>query len=231
MIRYALLVVAVVGCKKQSSDGMPPATNWGSDQPAAAANKPDEQQLPPPPPMQAQQPDPPPDHEVAVEKTAPKQLEKQADGKVALGPFTMAPPADWTQKPVTSSMRAADFVLPAKPGAEAELVIYYFGPNGAGSVQDNLDRWVGQFSQPTGKPKIEQTKLAGQDASIVSVTGHFSSEAMGATEAVDKSDQSLLGAIVASPNGPYYFKLVGAKATVAANEAKFRDMLKSLTIK
>lgn len=235
MIRHALLVVALVGCKKQNSDGMPPAADWGSSQPAAAANKPDEQ-LPPPPPMQAQeqkeQPEAPPDHQVGVEQTAPKQLEKQADGTYVLGPFTMTVPADWTQKPVTSNMRAADFTLPAKAGAEAELVIYYFGPNGAGSVQDNLDRWVGQFSNPEGKPKIEKTKFGGQEATVVAVTGHFSAPAMmGAGDGVDKTDQSLLGAIVGSPNGPYYFKLVGAKATIAANDAKFRDMLKSLSVK
>ncbi len=242
MIRHALAMLLVLaGCKKQNTDGMPPANDWGSAQPSAASKPAD---LPPPPPIQTgnkQQDEPdqeqsdqqaPPDHQVVAEQTAPKQLEKQADGKYVLGPFVMTVPADWTQKPVTSNMRAADFALPGKAGAEAELVIYYFGPNGAGTVQDNLDRWVGQFSQPEGKPKIEKAKFGGQDATIVSVSGHFNAPAMmGGGEAVDKADQSLLGAIVGSPNGPYYFKLVGAKPTVAANDAKFRDMLKSLTVK
>ena len=106
-----------------------------------------------------------------------------------------------------------------------------------GSVDDNLDRWLGQFTQPDGKKsrdvaKIEKTQLAGQDATVVSVAGHFEAQAMpGATDAVDKQDQALLAAIIASPSGPYYFKLVGAKATVDAQAAAFRAMLTSLKLR
>jgi len=171
------------------------------------------------------------------EKTAPRALDTLPDGRLGLGPFTLAAPAGWTAKPITSSMRAADFVLPGKPGADAELIVYYFGPGGAGSIDDNLDRWFGQFEQPGGKPsrevaKIEKTKFAGQDATYVSVTGRFVAQAMpGATEAVDKADQALLAAIIASPSGPYYFKLVGAKPTVDAAAKPFRAMLESLKLR
>lgn len=153
-----------------------------------------------------------------------------------LGPFTMKVPSDWQTKPITSKMRAADYLLPAAPGDEAELVIYYFGETGAGSINDNVDRWLGQFSQPDGKPtrdvaKIETTKIAGQDATLVSASGHFVASAMpGGGEAVDKLDQSLLAAIIASPTGPFYFKLVGATKTVTASSTQFRAMLDSLTV-
>jgi hypothetical protein len=220
MIRHVLATLLVLaGCSEKTSHGLPPASDWGSASPS------------PSPPMQRpKEAEPPPKHPIVAEQTTPRQLEKQPDGALKLGPFTMNAPAGWTEKAVTSSMRVAQFTLPAKPGAEAELVIYYFGADGAGSVQDNLDRWVGQFTQPDGKPKIETVKLAGQDATIVSISGHFSAQAMAGNAAVDKDDQALLGAIVASPSGPYYFKLVGAKPTVAANEAKFRDMLKSIKV-
>ena len=154
----------------------------------------------------------------------------------ALGPFTMKVPSDWQTKPITSKMRAADYVLPAAPGGEAELVIYYFGDNGAGSIDDNVERWLGQFTQPDGKPtrdvaKIETTKIAGQDATLVTASGHFHASAMpGGDEVVDKDNQSLFAAIIASPHGPYYFKLVGATKTLDANAARFRAMLDSLTL-
>jgi hypothetical protein len=170
------------------------------------------------------------------EQGAPRTLDKLADGRLQLGPFTVAAPADWTSKPVSSNMRAADFVLPGKPGADAELIVYYFGADGAGSVEDNIARWLEQFEQPDGKPsrdvaKIEKTRFGGQDATFVSVTGRFVAQAMpGATQAVDKPDQALLAAIVGSPKGPYYFKLVGAKATVDANARAFRSMLESLKV-
>jgi hypothetical protein len=177
-----------------------------------------------------------PPHASVPSATGPKTLDPLPDGRLALGPFALALPKDWTTKPVTSSMRAADLVLPAKPGAEAELIVYYFGAQGAGSVDDNLDRWLGQFDQPDGKKsrdvaKIEKTKFAGQTATYVSVAGHFAAEAMPGTGAVDKPNQALLAAIVDSPSGPYYFKLVGAKPTVDAQTAAFRGMLDSLKLR
>jgi hypothetical protein len=231
MLRQALVIAVVfaMSCKKDPPKGdLPPATDWGSSKPPAAAT--------PPPNPHASMPNDP-THAPAAEKTAPKALEKLPDGSLAMGPFSLTAPADWTIKPVTSSMRAADFQLPAKAGADAELIVYYFGAGGAGSVDDNLDRWLGQFQQPDGKKsrdvaKIEKTKFAGQDATFVSVTGRFVAPAMpGATESVDKADQTLLAAIVSSPSGPYYFKLVGAKSTVDAQAAAFRKLLDSLKLR
>ncbi len=53
----------------------------------------------------------------------------------------------------------------------------------------------------------------------------------GGGDPIDKADQSLIGAIVASPKGPYYFKLVGAKKTVDAQAPKLRAMLASLKLR
>jgi hypothetical protein len=169
------------------------------------------------------------------EQTAPKGLDKLADGRLALGPFSVVPPSGWAPKPVTSNMRAADFVMPGKAG-EAELIVFYFGPPGAGSIDDNVHRWVDQFQQPDGKSsrdaaKIEKTRFGGQDATYVSLAGRFVSQGMpGGGGPVDKPDQALLAAIVSSPSGPYYFKLVGPKETVDANAKVFRAMLGSLKL-
>ncbi|MBA3541507.1 MAG: hypothetical protein H0T79_17980 [Deltaproteobacteria bacterium] len=174
---------------------------------------------------------------VMPEKTAPKTLEKLPDGRVALGPFSIMVPTEWTEQPISSSMRAAHFKLAAPAGKEAELIVFYFGDTGAGGIEDNIDRWLSQFVQPDGKAtrdvaKIEKTKVAGQDATVVSASGRFVAQAMpGATDAVDKQDQSLLAAIVASPSGPYYFKLVGAKSTVDVHGARFRALLGSMKVR
>lgn len=168
-------------------------------------------------------------------RTPPRALEKRADGRVGLGPFSMVVPDGWTEKPSTSSMRAAQFQLPAPEGEEAEVVVYYFGETGAGSVQANIDRWVSQFKQPDDKPstsvaKIEEAQFAGQEANIVSVSGRYVAGAMPGRQAVDKPDQSLVAAIVPSPRGPYYFRLIGSKAAVAAQEAPYRQALASLKL-
>jgi hypothetical protein len=171
-----------------------------------------------------------------AQQTQPRTLEKLADNRRGLGPFSVAVPADWTEKPITSSMRAGQFQLPGASG-EAELVIYYFGETGAGGVQANLDRWIGQFQQPDGKKsedvaKIEKTKIAGQEATIVSVSGRYVTTSMpGGGDPIDKAEQSLLGVIVDSPKGPYYFKLVGPKQTVDAQGPKLRALLASLKLR
>jgi hypothetical protein len=236
----ALLLAAllVASCKKAPPKGdLPPATDWqaGSQAPAGTPPAGTPPAVAPTNPHAGMAGGSP--HGAMPEQTAPRTLEKQADGRLAMGPFTLAAPADWTAKPITSSMRVADFVLPAKGGAEAELVITHFGPNGAGSVEDNVDRWVNQFQQPDGKAsrdvaKIEKTKFGGQDATFVQVTGRYVTMGMpGGSDPVDKTDQALLAAIVTSPSGPYYFKLVGAKATVDAAAKTFRGMLESLKLK
>lgn len=168
-------------------------------------------------------------------QTAPRSLEKRADGRSVLGPFSLVVPTGWTEKPSTSSMRAAQFQLPAPAGSEAEVVVYYFGETGAGSVQANIDRWVGQFKQPDDKPssevaKVEKATYAGQEASVVSVSGRYVAGAMPGGQPVDKPNQSLIAAIVPSPKGPYYFRLVGSKEAVAAQEASFRAALTSLKL-
>jgi hypothetical protein len=226
-----LTILVVIACKKEQSTGLPAAKEWSANTPPAGSAPP---ALPPghPPPGH-----PSPEAPPAPAATAARTLEKLPDGRLALGPFSLELPKDWTEKPITSQMRAAHFILSEKPGEEADLVVYYFGDTGAGTVDANLDRWLGQLQQPDGKPskdvaKIEKTKLGGQAATIVSVTGRYVAQAMpGATEAVDKPDQMLLAAIVESPKGPYYFKLVGAKQTVDAHAARFRGLLGSLKVR
>jgi len=246
MHRGALLIALLfaTSCKKAPPPGdLPPAQDWQSAKTTPGTPPANPHGTPPANPhagMAGQPGMAPPGtnpHTVAAEPTPPKTLDKLPDGRLALGPFSVAVPADWTAKPITSNMRAADFQLPGKPGAEAELIVYYFGTNGAGSIDDNLDRWLGQFQQADGKKsrdvaKIEKTKFGGQDATYVSVSGRFVAQAMpGATEAVDKQDQAMLAAIVGSPSGPYYFKLVGAKSTTDASAAAFRAMLGSLKVR
>lgn len=235
----ALGLALGASCKKEPPKGdLPPATDWQSSTAPAGSNAP-VTTAPPNPHAGMDNPhagmagSP---HGSVPEQTAPKTLDKLGDGRLALGPFSVVAPADWTAKPVTSSMRAADFQLPGKPGAEAELIVYYFGSGGAGSIDDNVNRWLDQFQQPDGKSardaaKIEKTKFAGQDATYVSVTGRYITQGMpGGSGPVDKPDQALLAAIVGSPSGPYYFKLVGAKATVDANAKAFRSLLDSLKL-
>jgi len=166
-----------------------------------------------------------------IEKTPPRTLEKLPDGKYALGPFALALPDGWASKPVTSSMRVADLTF-----GDGEMIVYYFGTSGAGSIDDNLDRWLGQMVQPDGKnardiAKIEKTKVNNLDATIMTVTGSYSDGGMMGGAPVNIADAEMLAAIVASPQGPYYFKGFGPKKTIEANIAKFRAMLSAMKVR
>jgi hypothetical protein len=227
MIRRALIAsLLVVACKNDASQSAPlplspapGATPGASTGAAPAATDPAATR-----------------HGGAPVQTAPRPLEKLADGRVGLGPFSMVVPEGWAEKPSTSSMRAAQFQVPAVGGAQAELIVYYFGEGGAGSVQANVDRWLSQFKQADGREsrevaKIEQAQFAGREGSLVSVSGRYVAPAMPGGEPMDKPDQALLAAIVNSAQGPYYFRLVGDTAAVSAHSPRFRELLASLKAK
>jgi hypothetical protein len=161
-----------------------------------------------------------------------KAPDKTADGRVILGPVTLAVPKSWQEKTPSSSMRAATWAIPGKAG-EAELAVFYFGTGGAGGAQANLDRWLGQFEQSDGsksadKAKIEKKEIAGMPVTTVEVTGRYvASMTPGASEKRDNPDFMMLAAIVETSGGPYYYKLVGPKDTVSASRKDFRGFIES----
>jgi hypothetical protein len=145
-------------------------------------------------------------------------------------------PAGWTVKPPASSMRVAEFTLPKAPGDkdDASVVVYFFGANGGGGVQANLDRWISQMSQPDGRASKDLAKTAtmtvhGLKVSTVDVSGTFVAEmSPGATEHFNYPGWRLRAAVVETAGGAYYVKLTGPAATVAQNEAAYTAFLQSL---
>src|SRR5580692_1570431 len=67
-----------------------------------------------------------------------------------VGDFTFARPRNWEWVESTSQMRKAQLkVTDVASKASADVVFYYFGTRGAGTVQANVDRWLKQFSEPS----------------------------------------------------------------------------------
>src|SRR5829696_3598640 len=96
---------------------------------------------------------------------------------VQTGALTFTAPAEWKPRPAASTMRVAEFV-PARAAGDAEdadVIIYFFGRM-PGSVQANIDRWVGQFqtdeSMPA-KPVPETTTVNGLKVTMVAVQGTY----------------------------------------------------------
>ncbi len=125
-------------------------------------------------------------------------------------------------------MRAATYIVPpAKGDAEGgECAVFL---NIAGSVQANIDRWVGQFEKTDGAPNQKQETINGLAVTTVDVSGTFKGGgSMMGQASGPKAGYRLLGAIVEAPSGPIYFKLTGPAKTIASAQSEFQAMLKSL---
>jgi hypothetical protein len=149
--------------------------------------------------------------------------------------LTYAVPAGWKPVATTSSMRVAQFALPRAGGdsQDAELVVYYFGGAG-GTVDANIERWVGQMQQPDGKPssavmKRQSRTINGLKVTMVDVTGTYIAEMTpGASERHRDANFRLRAAVVETSNGAYYVKLTGPAKTVGARDAEFESFVASV---
>lgn len=143
--------------------------------------------------------------------------------------LTFTTPEGWVARPTTSSMRVAEFTLPRAAGdtEDASLILYFFGGSGGG-VDANLDRWIGQMSQPDGRPSAAVASTAmldvnGLEVTLVDVSGTYVAEVTpGSPERHSKPRYRLRAGVVATPEGPYFIKLVGPERTVERwNDAYF----------
>lgn len=128
-------------------------------------------------------------------------------------------------------MRKASYVVPRVAGdtEDGELVVFYFGPGQGGSIDANVERWVKQF----GDTKPGDVKRADREANglrqhtVELEAGTYSSGMPGGpTQPKDK--YGLLGGIVESPSGAYFFKLTGPTKTVKQAKPAFYKLLDSV---
>ena len=114
-------------------------------------------------------------------------------------------------------------------------VVFYFGGSG-GSVEANLQRWIGQMEQPDGRSSFEMTSTRGFDANGLRVTvldvpgTYVAAVSPGSTTRLNKPNFRLLAAIVETPAGPYFFKLIGPDRTVARWDNQFSAFLRSVRV-
>ena len=135
-------------------------------------------------------------------------------------------PARWTAQG-ERPMRLATYSVPrAKSDPEdGECAVFYFGPNQGGGVEANIDRWVGQFENPSTPLRTTQT-VHGLTIARVKMHGAYLAPGGPNMESQGKKpDYLLLGAIVTGPKGAVFFKFTGPAKTVEAAAAEFDRML------
>ncbi|HED63932.1 MAG TPA: hypothetical protein ENJ09_00090 [Planctomycetes bacterium] len=151
-----------------------------------------------------------------------------ADGTVTVGPMHFELPEGWVAETPANSMRAAQFRIPGGDGTS--LVIFFFGVGGGGGVEANMDRWVGQVTQPDGGDSKAVAKRTDEERGAIrlhhlDVTGNY-----GGMGGETHTNWRLLGTVVECDGGPYFFKLTGPAESVEAAKADFERLLASITI-
>lgn len=146
-------------------------------------------------------------------------------------------PASWERRPVTGSLRVDDYRLPRVEGDTEDGDLVVFGTNIGGGVEANVERWRLQFATADGQPvpddafQRELLDVNGLKVTLVDVAGQFSGMMMsGAGNAPAKKDYRLLGAIVETPAGPWYFKATGPAATMGHHREAFLEFLRSMKL-
>jgi len=151
------------------------------------------------------------------------------------GRLTFKAPEGWIPRPAASTMRVAEFVLPRAAGdsEDGDLVVYFFGGQG-GDVDANINRWIGQMQQPGGGSsaqvaKRESKTINGMAVTLLEVAGTYVAEkSPGSAEHFNKPGFRMRTAVVQTPKGPHFIKMLGPEKTVARWTAGFAAFLDSL---
>jgi len=142
-------------------------------------------------------------------------------------------PAGWKSE-AARPMRAATYTVPPAAGDKAggECVINYFGPGQGGTVDANIERWKSQVLGADGKPApAAVAKRAAHGVAMTTIDASGTYTGMGGpmvSASTPVSGYRLLGAIVQGTNGNLFIKFTGPAKTVAANQAKYDQLLTSI---
>ncbi|MFM1997666.1 MAG: hypothetical protein RLZZ111_2053 [Planctomycetota bacterium] len=152
------------------------------------------------------------------------------------GSLSLEAPASWKRVQPKSGIVETEFAIPSAgdlpPGRMTVM-------GAGGSVQANVDRWYGQFSQPDGsatkdKATSKTLKLAGCTVTLVDVSGTYKDMPGGpfaGGKTIERPDYRMLAAIVETPEkekGSYFLKFYGPAPTVAQEADGFRKMIEGM---
>jgi hypothetical protein len=141
-----------------------------------------------------------------------------------VGAFTFDRPSGWAWIVPASPMRKAQLALTKEGAGTVETVFFHFGPGQGGSVQANIDRWVGQFQNGTSDTK--QERLGTSDVTFVTATGTFASGMPGGPT-TPLENYGMIAAILPSDQGDVYVKATGPSAAIEAAKPDFKKLITS----
>ncbi len=154
------------------------------------------------------------------------QAEDAADNSIEAGDFSLKAPETWKREKPRNRIIEQEFSVPAADGDEApgRITMMFSG----GSLEDNLDRWKGQFKQIDKAKEVEKHKIADLDLHVVDITGTFVDKPGPFAPGVDREGYRMLGAIIEMGKSNYFIKFYGPKATIEEHADEFKKLLDTL---
>lgn len=153
---------------------------------------------------------------------------------IAGGSLSLEAPEGFERVQPKSGMIETEFAVPS----EGELPAGRMTVMGAGgSIEANIDRWCGQFTQPDGgETKDNMTKkslkVAGCTVTLVDIPGTYLDQPGGpfaGGPTVKRPGYRMLAAIVETPEqGNSFLKFYGPAATVERHAAGFQKMIEGM---
>ena len=154
--------------------------------------------------------------------------------EIAGGSLLLEAPGGWKRVQPKSGIVETEFSIPSAGDLPAGRMTVM---GAGGSVQANVDRWYGQFSQPDGgntkdKATTKTLKLAGSTVTLVDVSGTYKDTPGGpfaGGKTIERPDYRMLAAIVETADaGSHFLKFYGPAETVAKEADGFRKMVEGL---
>ncbi|MEZ5312466.1 MAG: hypothetical protein R2862_01850 [Thermoanaerobaculia bacterium] len=152
---------------------------------------------------------------------------EESSGTAASG-LTFDLPAAWQRDTPSSAMRLAQATVPGAAGA-GELAVFYFGPGQGGGVENNFERWLGQVqSDGVAKPERGSFEANGFRISWIDARGTLLPSGMGSGSGDAATRLAPPRRRRRGRRRPWFFKLTGPDATLAAEREPFLTMLRSV---
>jgi hypothetical protein len=155
----------------------------------------------------------------------PKAAAAAGTKPVNVSGHSFALPGQWKVIPPSNAMRKFQAIVTkaAGDGEDGDFSVSIAG----GGVDGNISRWAGQFGGADSlKEKREIKTAGGASATIAELQGPYAAMTMQGQQP-PKEGYAQLGAIIVTPEGDYFLKLVGPKKTIEENKAAFEAMVGS----
>ena len=175
---------------------------------------------------------------LAIAATASRVFAEDAKPAVvalAEGKLKLTAPAGWEKVKPTSGIVEHEFNVAPSEGDELPARVTVMGAGG--SIDANIDRWIGQFTQPDGgntkeRAKIEKKEIAGQEVHRVDLSGTYDdSRGPFSGKGVKRPGYRMLAAIIKTKDrGNYFVKLYGPAKTIGDQAKAFDTMIGSLKV-